>query len=219
MGGYVHETTHLKISCHNEFKINCYVFRLTLTFLPCLNLQGGLGYGGFVGAMAMQGLIAYYYDVYVPGTWVELNNCRHNAVGAIVTKKGKCRSGRSTCEDCRTTPLQNITSIHYTACRKPWQCIATKNTENKFPRKYTIPLDIVDFDHCMEAQAVWHNVRVDLENKLYELTKDDRIRKGQQGNYNQQFFLGHCSEDQSKGYLQMASGAEEILLRIPELYQ
>eukprot|EP00539_Tryblionella_compressa_P008647 CAMPEP_0178754174 /NCGR_PEP_ID=MMETSP0744-20121128/12019_1 /TAXON_ID=913974 /ORGANISM="Nitzschia punctata, Strain CCMP561" /LENGTH=565 /DNA_ID=CAMNT_0020408069 /DNA_START=1091 /DNA_END=2788 /DNA_ORIENTATION=- len=184
------------------------------------NGWGGLGYGGFVGAMAMQGLVAYYYDVFVPGTWVELNNCRHNSVSASIFKNGKCKSGRPHCEDCRFTPVANITSIHYTACRKPWTCIATKTSDpnNSFPRKYSIPVDIVDYDHCMELQAVWHDMRADLENKLYALTKDERIAGGQKGTYNQQFFRGHCSEDQSKGYLSIAGGVEEILQRIPDLY-
>ncbi|KAL3924612.1 MAG: hypothetical protein SGILL_000941 [Bacillariaceae sp.] len=182
------------------------------------NGWGGLGYGGFVGAMAMQGLIAYYYDVFVPGTWLELNNCRHNAVSAIVVKKGACKSGKAYCEDCRYTAVQNLTSIHYTACRKPWTCIATKSTENKHNRKNTIPVDIVDYNACMERQAVWHNMRIDLETQLFRLTEDARVPSGQKGSYNREFFGGHCTEDQSKGYLQMAGGAEELLQRIPELY-
>lgn len=184
------------------------------------NGWGGLGYGGFIGAMAMQGLIAYYYDVFVPGTWVELNNCRHNAVSASVVKKGECKSGKSFCEDCRYTAIQNLTSIHYTACRKPWTCIATKSNDpnSKFDRKNSIPVDITDYKECMEKQAVWHDMRTDLENKLYALSKDERIRSGQKGTYNREFFRGHCTEDQSKGYLQVAGGVEEILQRIPELY-
>jgi hypothetical protein len=185
------------------------------------NGWGGLGYGGFIGAKAMQGLIAYYYDVFVPGTWVELNNCRHNAVSASVVKKGECKNGQASCEDCRYTSVQNLTSIHYTACRKPWTCIATKSNDpmNKLDRKNTIPMDIVDFQQCMERQAVWHDMRTDLEDKLYALTKDERVRAGQKGNYNQEYFRGHCTQDQSKGYLQMAGGVEEILQRIPEVYK
>ena len=183
------------------------------------NGWGGLGYGGFVGAMAMQGLMAYYYDVHVPGTWIELNNCRYNAVSADVTKKGACKSGRATCEDCRSTPVDQLYSIHYTACRKPWQCIATKHNDpnNPFERKYSIPVDIVDYDQCMQRQKVWHGMRTDLEDQLYDLTGDASIRQGQRGDYNKEFFQGHCSEDQSKGYLRLG-GSPETLKRIPELY-
>ena len=45
---------------------------------------GGKGYGGYVGAMAMQGVVAYYYDHIRPNTAVELNQCRFNHMGMDV---------------------------------------------------------------------------------------------------------------------------------------
>lgn len=48
------------------------------------NGWGGQGYGGFVGAKAMQGLMAYVYDVLLYDTWVELNQCRYNHMGMDV---------------------------------------------------------------------------------------------------------------------------------------
>lgn len=45
---------------------------------------GGLGYGGFQGAMAYQGVVAYYYNQVRPGTHVELNICRWNQVATDV---------------------------------------------------------------------------------------------------------------------------------------
>ena len=90
------------------------------------NGWGGLGYGGFVGAMAMQGLLAYYYDVVRPGTWMELNQCRYNHMGMDTlyrhnpnflrrhSKVGKCRNNKEYCEDCQVTPIPDIYSIHYT---------------------------------------------------------------------------------------------------------
>jgi hypothetical protein len=183
------------------------------------NGWGGLGYGGFVGAMAMQGLVAYYYDIHVPGTWVELNNCRYNAVSAVVKKKGQCLSGRETCEDCTMTPVDEIHSIHYTACRKPWQCIAmsTKDPANTFTRKYSMPVDIINYDQCMQRLNVWHGMRTDLESKLFRLTGDESIQKAQAGDYNKEFFQGHCTEDQAQGYLRIG-GSPETIKRIPELY-
>ncbi len=64
---------------------------------------GGKGYGGYVGAMAMQGLVAYYYDHIRPNSAVELNQCRFNHMGMDVlyrkqpnfnvkyAKSGKCQ--------------------------------------------------------------------------------------------------------------------------------
>jgi len=48
------------------------------------NGWGGKGYGGVVGAMAMQGLPAYYYDEVAKNTSVELNGCRYNHMGANI---------------------------------------------------------------------------------------------------------------------------------------
>jgi hypothetical protein len=103
------------------------------------NGWGGKGYGGFVGAMAMQGLVAYYYDIIRPQTSVELNPCRYNHMGMEVrylpggknynerlakrkNTHGKCRNGKDTCEDCTATPLSKVYNVHLTGCRKPWTC-------------------------------------------------------------------------------------------------
>jgi hypothetical protein len=97
------------------------------------NGWGGKGYGGFVGAAAMQGLLAYFYDHVRPGVWIELNQCRFNHMGMDVLyraqpnfkrnhkQRGQCRNNRGNsyeCEDCMVTPLADIYSIHYTQCRK-----------------------------------------------------------------------------------------------------
>lgn len=92
------------------------------------NGWGNMGYGGFVGAMAMQGLLAYFYDIKRPHKWVELNQCRHNHMGMDVRyrsqpnfmpgkyrkKVGKCRNNKEDCEDCMVTDIAKIFSIHYT---------------------------------------------------------------------------------------------------------
>ena len=74
---------------------------------------GGSGHGGYVGAMAMQGVMAYFYDHVKPDNAVELNLCRHNHMGMdvlyrahpnytprYVQKKyiGGCRNTKEYCE-------------------------------------------------------------------------------------------------------------------------
>lgn len=95
------------------------------------NGWGGLGYGGYVGAMAMQGLMAYYYDQVRPETVVELNSCRYNHMGMDNLYRahpnfqpsrkrehvGKCRSTRPDCEDCTITDIDKIFNVHYTQCK------------------------------------------------------------------------------------------------------
>jgi hypothetical protein len=80
------------------------------------NGWGGAGYGGFVGAKAMQGLMAYYYDMIRPNNAVELNQCRFNHMGMDVKKGNKCRTNRTECEDCMTTDFEKIYNVHYTEC-------------------------------------------------------------------------------------------------------
>jgi hypothetical protein len=194
------------------------------------NGWGGLGYGGFVGAMAMQGLLAYYYDVHRPDSWMELNQCRFNHMGMDVLyrsqpafrpnhkKKGLCRNDLDYCEDCMHTPLDQIYNIHYTQCRKPWNCIGLGSNMPGSDKK-SIPEDSVHFDHCMELLTVWHSHRSDLERKLLALTGDETIEEGRNSDYNKQVFQGHCSgEGQESYHVLSEQGRPETWKRLAELY-
>ena len=91
--------------------------------------HGGWGgkVGPFYGSMTFQGIIPYYYDYLHPNTSVELNRCVYNqmcdnprdepTVHDIV--HGKCRTGESECEDCRSRPLEDVATAHFTLCQKP----------------------------------------------------------------------------------------------------
>ena len=67
-------------------------------------------------------------------------------------------------------------------------------------RSNAIPVDIIDYDHYMLGRRVWHEYRLDLESKLYELTHDEGTKRDQVGNYNRDYFPGQCTEDQSTCY-------------------
>jgi hypothetical protein len=191
---------------------------------------GNKGYGYYVGALAMQGLLAYYYDVHAPDDWIELNQCRYNHMGMDVRHRkpefrGQCRNGGDYCEECRDTPLEQIYNIHYTNCRKPWLCIGEGNDAvlNK-PRKERTALELqlfptrqVHTDHCLAVAQLWHDYRTDLETKLRMLTDDATIAEGQEGVYKQEVFQGHCREQGPGGYLSIA-GNHESLKRLSEMY-
>ena len=104
---------------------------------------GGMGYGGFQGAMAYQGVVAFFYDQIYPGHAVELDVCRWNQVVADVIYRGpeqpqmigQCRQypvvdgdfanntpDKGQCEDCRVLPVAETRTVHFTACKKPWDC-------------------------------------------------------------------------------------------------
>ena len=192
------------------------------------NGWGGKGYGGLVGSMAAQGVIAYVYDILLPHTWMELNQCRFNHMGMDVLfrsmpsfrpnhkKVGQCRNDLDYCEDCMHTPVEQIYNIHYTQCRKPWNCIGVGDKE-KDATKASIPENSVHLDHCMELLTIWHNYRTDLETKLEGLTGDTTVRNGRAGNYKKDVFQGHCTENGQTGYLQL-SAKPDTFKRLPELY-
>lgn len=166
-------------------------------------------------------------------------NFRRNIPGV-----GGCRNGAATCEDCMVTPMdvsthclmmdstslyfltklrsfQDIFSVHYTMCRKPWQCQATGAPGGKIPgqgRATAINTDTVHLEHCLELVRRWHDLRADFEGQLYELTKDETIQSdGMGGTYRQDIFRGHCTGDGNKHYLLLA-GSKESLKRSQELY-
>jgi len=195
----------------------------------------GSGHGGYVGAMAMQGLMAYYYDHARKDNAVELNQCRHNHMGMDVLYRshpnytpkrvekkfvGGCRNGQEYCEDCQVTDFDKIYSIHYTMCRKPWQCISEgspSGTTAAGKRGRAIPTDVVNLEHCYTLNRHWHELRQDFERKLYSLTGDETVLEGAQYDHKKDIFLGHCSEDGNDGY-HMISGKDETFKRVSELY-
>lgn len=194
----------------------------------------GMGYGQYVGAMAMQGVMAFYYDVHAPNDFIELNQCRYNHMGMdtlfraapnyFPRYKGRCRNNSTYCEDCQDTSVEQIYNVHYTQCRKPWLCVGEGNEGmKKKPRdrtpleKMLIPVDNVHVDHCLQLAAIWHGHRTDLESKLYKLTGDGKIEEGRKGGYMKDIFHGHCEQLGSGGYLNI-TGKPESLKRLVELY-
>jgi len=193
---------------------------------------GSAGYGIAVGAMAMQGLMAYFYDMIRPNTAVELNQCRFNHMGMDVryrhhpnfrmNKKtyGKCRNNGDYCEDCMVTEIQQIYNVHYTQCRKPWNCIGVGAPDGRYRGKKASAIDTNagNFTHCMELTSRWHALRSDLENQLYNLTKDETILEGRNANYKLEYFKGHCRDEGGKNYLNFKA-SDESMKRIADLYK
>lgn len=195
------------------------------------NGWGGMGYGGFVGAMAMQGLMAYYYDVVRRGTAVELNQCRYNWMGMDVRyranpnfrknhpKRGQCRNDRKECEDCRATPTSLIKSVHYTQCRKPWNCVGTG--VHGGAQGTAIDTDAGHYEKCMEIIERWHSYRSDLEHQWHQLTGDQQLlsfNTGGRPNYKPEIFHGHCHGEGGKNYSQITA-SQKSFYRLRDLYQ
>lgn len=182
---------------------------------------GNKGYGGWVGAMAMQGVVAYYYDHIRTDNAVELNQCAYNHMGVDVMMRGKCRNGKDTCEDCMKTSMDDVYTIHHTMCRKPWLCQATgakKGKKEGGGRASALNTDSVNVEHCLQMTRKWHVLRSELESSLYDITKDATIHTGSTGEYRKDVFLGHCNDDGGSNYINF-SFKDDTLKRIEEVYK
>jgi len=188
----------------------------------------GLGYGGWVGAKAFQGLVAYFYGEHSDGA-VELDVCKWNQVAADVIWRGprgkenigECRKyprnddhesnyprapGESNvknngCDDCRETPIDQLTTIHYTACKKPWSCPTARTNNNDKTQRHRIDVALTNATMCMLLHQEWFKIRREFDELYYSVSKDKKILSRRIGKYNEEFYLGYC-ETESK-YLSM----------------
>jgi len=99
--------------------------------------------------------------------------------------------------------------------------MATGSPGGRAPNKgraTAINTDCADLDHCLDLVGKWHELRSDLEDQLFALTKDTTINSnGRSGKYKTDVFRGHCSEDGNDGYLSLA-GKNATYERVVEVY-
>ncbi|KAL7548768.1 hypothetical protein ACHAWF_012029 [Thalassiosira exigua] len=153
----------------------------------------GKGYGGYFGAQQIQGICSFYYDYRHPGTAVELNKCRYNAMADAPRQKssGKCRDGREECEDCRDAPIEAINSVHFTLCSKPWKCPSWVGSDEKMK------------NICSKFHGEWFRIREDLDRKNAE--KSGREYVNPNGRHRPEVFRGYCRSNGERGYIPIGS--------------
>jgi hypothetical protein len=129
---------------------------LTESFAPGKG-WGGSGVGGFWGGMTFQGLVPYFYKHKHPGRGGEINRCRYNNMADNPKNKdGVCREpdkdGKlvTECEDCRAKDYEDVRSVHFTICQKPWIC---------FQPSASLPYGKI----CNEFHRMWFETRRDFE--------------------------------------------------------
>jgi hypothetical protein len=176
---------------------------------------GGLGFGGFQGAMAYQGAAAYMYDILYPNHAVALNPCVYNQVVADVLWRGpkkmehenQCRQyphkghyvfANNTpefgaCQDCRSLPVAETKTVHYTACKKPWECYPS---DPRVPRdksqKYRLS-QLTNKTTCHLLFAEWFKLRRELEDQLLAASDGELKPSRRDGEYLSEAFLGYCN--------------------------
>ena len=159
---------------------------------------GGWGgkYGGYFGAQQIQGICSYFYDEKHAGSGVELDKCYYNVMADPPRQgeEGKCRDGRDECQDCRDTPLEEIYSVHFTLCQKPWHC----------PPLYSAPEKTKAI--CNKFHGEWFRIREDLDRfRAQERNVGGNEVVGEyvkpKGVYKPEIFRGFCNSGQARGYI------------------
>ena len=185
------------------------------------------GYADYiVGAMAIQGVMAYFYDEIRPSTTVELNECLYNHLGMDTTYQeggpwfnarwgvtGKCRDSQDTCDQCKFTPIEDIYNIHYSPCGKPWHCITQGEVHQQ---GFTIDVGMCDLDHCFELQHLWHSIRSDLEDELLKRKGHEMVKELSAGDFRRDIFAGHCRNETD--YISLLEASDEIGDLVSEFY-
>jgi hypothetical protein len=136
----------------------------------------------------VSGIFPYYYDALHPGETVDLNRCIHNQMADSPrtvnqkdpSKLGKCKTSEEVCEDCRDRPLEDIVSMHFTICLKPWHCMAHHQGGK-------------EHDQCATMHSQWFRIRSALEVAWAR-------RANGTGKYFPEQFYGFCSRHGKKGY-------------------
>ncbi|CAB9509740.1 expressed unknown protein [Seminavis robusta] len=158
------------------------------------------GYGMHIwGAMTIQGLFAYYFDMILKNQAIELHRCRFNQIAdnprrSSHDRTGKyarptpanasaewydttCRDGRNNCDDvqCQTWPLEDTRIVHYTYCKVPWGCMGISD-----------PPMFWNDGVCRGMISRWFDIRTKL--------------KGQEeadGTYQPEIYNGFCRDHRS----------------------
>ena len=114
---------------------------------------GKTNIGYFWGGMTFQGLVPYFYLSRHPGTERELDRCVYNSMSDNPrSEKGLCRDGKETCKDCRETPIEDIKTVHFTICQKPWMCHMYADDKRQVNSKL-----------CRDFHNEWFRVRKSFE--------------------------------------------------------
>ena len=147
-------------------------------------------YGYFFGGAQIQGICSYFYGERHPENGVELNRCRINTlVDSPYFKDGKaagrCRDGRASCEDCRSTRTDDVLSAHMTLCQKPWNC-----------KKHW---DAASSRLCADLHSEWFRIRRDFEETREDVAMRSLPPKaGGEGGIGKVNHHGYCG---GKGYI------------------
>jgi len=164
--------------------------------------------------MAYQGVLAYFYDVLYPNRHVELDVCRWNQVVADVIWRGpngkehmhQCRDypapgiepeqntpENGQCYDCRTLPVDQTITAHFTACKKPWECTVPKPRIPRDKRQVYRLQHLTNATTCGLLFAKYFEYRLDIEQRIARVIGGSSMASDTaSGGYFPEYFRGFC---------------------------
>ena len=126
---------------------------------------------------------------------MELNKCYYNAMADSPRQgegpNGKCRDGKADCQDCRLTPIEEITSVHFTLCTKPWKC------------PYWVGQSDKTKDICAKFHGEWFRIRQDYD--MRRALEEGMEYKVPEGKHKPEVFRGYCTSNGERGYIPIGS--------------
>jgi hypothetical protein len=148
--------------------------------------------GRFWGVETFQGLVPYYFQ-FLNDRALELNWCQYNhmSVGPKRVYKDQLTNATTEvcftkeCVDCRDRKLEDLSSVHFTRCQKPWEC-----------RKHEVhPRPDDKLRLCHQFHQTWFEYRSEMERSWG--------RTGQGSSTDDEYvsqFRGYCSKFGRPGY-------------------
>ena len=95
--------------------------------------------------------------------------------------------------DCRVFPVEETYTVHYTACRKPWQC--RHNEQNRS----TAMTATTNSTTCGSLMREFYRYREDLEQQLHTVIEYPMGNRRSNAFY-PDIFLGYCMSRHGEGF-------------------
>jgi hypothetical protein len=127
--------------------------------------------------------------------------CRHYPEPGVDFANNRPELGQ--CEDCRVLPIEETSTVHYTACKKPWECeIPFPRVPNEKRKKHAYRLrELTNVTTCGLLFRKYFDFRKDIEDRIAKVTGTPQTQYS--GNFYPEHFLGYCKR--SNGYQSMDS--------------
>ena len=118
------------------------------------------------------------------------NQCRVYPSKGYVFENNTIEYGA--CQDCRIWPLEETKTVHYTACKKPWECVDPKPRIPKNKAHVYRLRQLTNRTTCHALFAKWFELREDFENQLIKASEGQIQPRAHDGAFMPHAFLGYC---------------------------